>query len=338
MWVVVPTCATRGTPWIGLRLARSSGPPAVTDRDSDALAGVVPAGPLELPGWVEFNTWRTGLKVRHFRASLDNGAAISAVLYLDGRGRVKVPRLNPYVPLSFRSSRQRGSGRTADWLRVAVPLVEEMRRRRVPNQIYLPPAVEDVRPWQWRGFLVGVEYTYCLDLPLDPALMERSQKQNGDRAIKLGMTVDRVSTVEPIIECLTDTAERVGFSNEIGGRELRIACDLLGEDNLRMYVCFDGTGSAASSAVVVHAPGAHAFGWLFGTKTEHLAQGAGQLLWRSVFADLAASGATGVDFGGPNSPGIATFKSRWGSRLVPIYSVRSYSARSWARFLADWLK
>lgn len=63
----------------------------MTDRDSDALAGVVPAGPLELPGWVEFNTWRTGLKVRHFRASLDNGAAISAVLYLDGRGRVKVP-------------------------------------------------------------------------------------------------------------------------------------------------------------------------------------------------------------------------------------------------------
>ncbi len=302
------------------------------------MTGSAPHGPLELPGWIEFHTWRTGLKTQEFSASIDGGAEIRAVLYLDRRGRVRMPHLNPYLSIAFRSLRQRPNGRTEDWLNVAALLVDEMRRRGVPNPIYLPPEVKDVRPWQWRGFMVGVDYTYRLDLPLDATLIERSHKKNGDKAVKLGMTVDRVTTVEPVVECLMDASRRVGYVNEIGPRELERLVDLLGEDSLRMYVCRDGSGSVASAVVAVHVPGAFALGWLFGTKTEYLAKGAGQLVWQSAFADLTAAGAIGLDFEGPNSRGIAEFKSRWGSTLAPMYSVRSYTTRSGARFLADWLK
>lgn len=234
---------------------------------------------------------------------------------------------------------RRGSARrqTVDWLGATGPLGEGMKRRGVPNLIYLPPEVEDVRPWLRRGFLVSTAYAYHLDLPFDPAMMERSQRQNGDRASRLGTTVDRVNRVDPVVESLTETAQRVRFSKVIGHRDLRWACDVLGEGSLTLCVCFDSTGGAASSAVALHVPGARAIGWLFGTKTDHLAQGAGQLLWRWVFGDLAIGGATAADFGGPNCLGIVTFKSRWGSKRATISGVRSYTLRAGARFLAEWL-
>jgi hypothetical protein len=294
--------------------------------------------PLELPGWLEFNTWRTGLKAHRFSAAPDGGPEIRAVFYVDRRGRLKLPPTNPYIPIVFRSARQRPSGRTAEWLRAAAPLVDEMRRRGIADVQYLPPDVDDVRPWRGRGFLVGVRYTYCLDFPFDPALTDRTHKQHADKAARLGMTVERVTDVEPVIECLAETEARKGLSLRIGDRELRTALDLLGPDSLRLYVCFDPLGRAASACVIAHSPGERAIGWIAGTKTEDLADGASNLLWRSAFDNLASAGATGVDFCGANVESIATFKSRWGSRLVPSYTVRTYSARAAARFLADWVR
>jgi len=293
--------------------------------------------PLELPGWLEFNTWRTGLTAHRFSAAPGGGPEIRAVFYVDRRGRLKLPPNNPFIPIVFRSARQRPSGRTAEWLRAAAPLVEEMRRRGMANPQYLPPDVDDVRPWRWRGFLVGVRYTYCLDFPFDPSLADRAHMQHADRALQLGMTVEQVTDVEPVIECLAETEARKGLSIGIGLRELRVALSLLGPDSLRMYVCFDAQGRAASTCVIVHSLGARAAGLISGTKAANLAAGASPLLWRVAFDDLESAGATGIDFGGANVESISEFKSRWGSRLVPTYTVRTHSARAAARFLANWI-
>lgn len=292
--------------------------------------------PLELPGWLEFNAWRTGLRAHRFSTGTDGGSEALAVFYLDKRGRVKLPTTNPYLPVVFRSERHRPSGRTVEWLRVATLMAEEMKRRGTANQLYLPPDVVDVRPWQWCGFLVGVRYTYHLDFPLDPGLIDRGQSQNAQKAARLGMTVDRVTDVDRVIECLVETEARHGFSAGIGHRELSVAQTLLDPENLRMYVCFDSHGHAASSCVVLHAPGARAIGWVAGSRTKWLADGAGHLMWRRAFDDLASAGAAGIDLAGANIGSVAAFKSRWGSRLVPNYSVRTYSMRTGARFLVDW--
>ena len=292
--------------------------------------------PLELPGWLEFNTWRTGLTAHRFSAAPGGGPEIRAVFYVDRRGRLKLPPNNPFIPVVFRSARQRPSGRTAEWLRAAAPLVEEMRRRGVTNQLYLPPDVEDVRPWRWRGFLVGVRYTYCLDFPFDSVLVDRQTQRHGDKAMMLGMTVKQVTDVEPVVECLAETEARKGFSLGISVRELRVAHNLLGSDNLRMYVCFDREGRSAATRVVVHSPGTRAIAWMAGTIMAHRADGANHLVWRYSLEDLASAGATGIDLCGANIESVAAFKSQWGSRLVPTYTVRTYSARAGARFLADW--
>jgi Acetyltransferase (GNAT) domain len=293
--------------------------------------------PLELPGWLEFNVWRTGLKARRFSfAVTPGGPEIRAVLYLDQRGRVKMPLNNPYLPVAFQSARQGRSGRTADWLRAAAPLVEEIKQRGIANGITLPPEVDDVRPWTWRDFLVRVRYSYYIDFPFDPTLMDRKTRKTCDKAATLGMSVDRVVDVGPVMDCLSETEARKGFSHGLGHRELEAARDLLGPDGLRMYACFDRQGQPGSSLVVVHAHGGRAVGWLAGTSRTHLADGAVHLLWRHAFADLASAGATGIDLCGANIESIAAFKSHWGARLVPYFAVRSYSVRAGARFLADW--
>jgi len=291
--------------------------------------------PLELPGWVEFNAWRTGLKEHRFSVA-NGGAEVRAVFYLDGHGRLRLPPNNAYMPVVFRSERERPSGRTAQWLAASAPLVEEMRDRGVVNHLHLPPEVDDVRPWLWRGFLVRVGYTYCLDFPFDVGALDRETRHHCDKAMGLGMTVDRVASIDSVMECLAETEARKGFSHRIGARELRVAQTLLGSDSLRMYVCFDSQGRPAAARAVVHSPGARAVAWMAGTKTTRLADGANYLLWRHSLDDLSSAGATGIDLNGANIESVAMFKSQWGGHLAPTYAVRTYSIRAGYRFLADW--
>lgn len=292
---------------------------------------------IESPGWVEFHARRSGLRPYRYTGD-EAGAHVRALLYLDRRGRVCLPDLVPYVAVAFETARQRSSGRTAEWLRLTRPLAEEIRRRTVPRRVFLSAAVEDVRPWQWAGLLVDVDYAYAIDLPFNPALMDRGQRTNCAKATRLGMRVERIDHPGPVIACLAESAARIGYRVRIDEADLRTARGLLGVDGLRMYACFDPQGVPASACVVVHAPGSQAFGWLTGTRSERLADGVNHLLWRTVIDDIESAGATGLDFGGPNSPTISAFKSRWGARLMPIHSIRSYSFRAAARFCADWIR
>jgi hypothetical protein len=295
-------------------------------------------GPLELPGWIEFNERRTGLTAERLSPeSESSGAAARAVLYRDRRGRVKLPRNNPYLPVAFSSARSRPSGRTAEWLRAAAPLVEAMERHGTANTIWLPPVVDDVRPWRWAGFVARIGYTYWLDLPYETAAMDRGARRTTDKAGSLGLTVRRVDDVRPVMECLLETEARKRFSHHLGERELRMLQDLVGPESLRMYVCFDARGRAAAARIALLAPSATALAWVAGTRSEQRSSGANHLLFRHLLEDLSAAGATGLDLCGANIPSVAQFKSEWGGRLVPVYGVRTHSLRAGARFLADWL-
>jgi hypothetical protein len=292
--------------------------------------------PLELEGWVEWNVWRSGLSVLRY-AEEAGASSLGAILYVDRRGRVKLPAGNPYLAVVYRAAPSRPSSHTGAWHTLAAPLVSEMKGRGSANQLHLPPEIRDVRPWAWDGFMVGVRYTYYLDFPVNVGRIEGGTRRHGDKALRLGMTVERVTDVRPVTECLAETAARQHFALFPGQHELDAARRLLGDEHLRMYVCFDRQGRAASCCVVLHAPGARAIEWLAGTAGHGLAEGAAPLLHRVVFDDLAQAGAAGIDLCGANNPSVAAFKSRWGSQLTPNYTVRTHSVRAAARFVADWL-
>jgi hypothetical protein len=294
--------------------------------------------PLELPGWLEFNAWRTGLKVHHSSTELGDGVRADAVLYVDRRGRVKLPPNNPYLAVVFRSPHEGSTRRTGEWHRAVAPLVEEMKRRGSGNQLYLPPDITDVRPWIGRGFFVGVRYTYILDLPFDEALQTRETRRRIRRAEAQGLTVARTADVDLVHRCLSEGEARQGFSTDVGPPQLRTASDLIGQDNLRMYVCQDPAGRPLSACTVLHVPGARAVGWLAGGSVKGVAEGASRLLFRFAFDDLALADATGLDMAGANIPSVATFKSYFGARLAPNFAIRTYSPRTAARFALDWLR
>lgn len=284
------------------------------------MPGETGLAPLELPGWLEFNSWRTGLRAHRFSSS-SGGPEIRAVLYFDRRGRVTLPPNNPYLPIVFKSGRHRPSGRTSEWLNAVDPLVDEICRRGAANRLRLVPDVTDVRPWRWHGFAIDVGYTYCLDFPMDPTLVDRCQRRGAERAAQQGMTVERVPDIKAVVDCLIETQERKRIVFGLSEQELRAAQQMLGEDGMRTYVCFDSRGCPASSCVILHAPGHRAIGWLAGMKRAHMADGAGHLVWRAAFDDLAAAGATGLDLCGGELRPTGEFKARWGAALVPVFCV-----------------
>lgn len=211
-----------------------------------------------------------------------------------------------------------------------------MKRLGTANQLYFPPGIDDIRPWSWRGFFVGVRYTYILDLPLDASLMDKSLRRDIQRATTLGMTVERVRDVDMVVECLAESEARQGFSHHLNRRELLELQALLGDDALRIYIGFDAHGRPACANLALHAPGSVAINWIGGTKSANLADGADPFVMRYMFDDLYAAGAAGVDLCGANMPSVAAFKAKWGARLASNYGIRTYGLRTGARIFSDW--
>jgi hypothetical protein len=110
----------------------------------------------------------------------------------------------------------------------------------------------------------------------------------------------------------------------------------MGLGNLRMYAAFGVDRVPLSAIAVLHAPGTRALGWLSGSTRAGIQGRAGLSLWAAAFDDLANAGATGIDMCGANIAAVASYKSHWGPRLVPIYDVRRFTLRALARFGLDW--
>jgi hypothetical protein len=301
------------------------------------LGDVVIPSPLETPGWIEFNTWRTGLTAHHVTAGGAGGDnRLNALLYVDRRGRVVMPPNNPYLPIRFETDRANPASRTAAWIRASRILLDEMNERGVVNQIHWPPGITDMRPFAWDGYLVGVRYTYVLDLPLDERRVSRNTRSLLHRIESSGVTVERTDDIDAVMSCLEQSEMRRSFAHGLGRRELEAAARIMGPDTMRMQVAFDRSGRPASALVNLHVPGGRAIGWLFGNSPTALRDKTGIAILRHEFSDLAAAGATSVDLCGANIESVATFKSHWGAELVPTFDVRDYSLRATGRYALDW--
>ena len=322
-------------------LHASHPPPAlVTER----LVNVTEEGrrdPLFLPGWQEFNRLKWGVTPLPVQLGLENSdlPRLDAVLYLNPRGRVVRPPLNPYLAIAFQPTSTTHSFRIASqWMKVAQRLVSKMREFGLSRPLFLPPEVGDVRPWQWSGFRTSVRYTYHLDFPYDLRMADTGVRSRMRRAQRLGYVCERTTNVRAIWECLKATEERQGFDHRLTVEDLELARRCMGDEHLRGYVCYGPQGEPASAAYVLFSPGGKGIGWLHGAKKEHLSDGVVQLLDAFILEELQANGATEFDFVGANLPGVATAKSYWGCELIPYYVIEEpgllavmHAVRAWWR-------
>lgn len=289
--------------------------------------------PLSLDGWLEFNRYKWGVKP--LRVRLIEGEkelpAIEAVLYLDKRGCIVQPPLNPYLPITFYpTSTDKIPRLYRQWDSLSKLLVEEFVNRRVKGSVAFPPEVIDIRQWQWRGFLAEVRYTFYLDLPYHLELADYSERKQVNKAERAAFTCE-VATKDmfaDVIACLAETEVRQGFTYNLSVKDLKTALDLLGEETFRVYVCRDSVGEVSSARIVISSFGMRAIDWVAGTRRRYLSSGATQLLIWHVLTDLARQGAIGFDFAGANLPTVSAAKADWGGRLVPYCLVRPLNLRT----------
>ncbi len=293
--------------------------------------------PLLHAGWAEFAcaTWRLSPLPWVFAT---NGARLETLLFTDARGRIVRPPIAPYVPLLFHSTATTPTRRGAEWLEVATPLAELMRRRGVVGTVPLDPSTPDARPWSWQSFALHTVHTYYLSLPYDLQDANESTRRQARRAEKSGYTCTQVVTSADVIACLTETEARQGFRTGLTASQLDVLHRTMGPDSCRAYVCYAPDGQPASARVILWSPGGPAIDWLVGTRTEHLPSSATQTLTAYVLADLARAGASLFDFEGADIKGVARAKMGWGGTLVPFTAIRQPSWRSTLGAARDALK
>lgn len=304
-----------------------------------AFDAATPPSALSLPGVLEFNATRWGLRHEILDVATSGGSSASAIVYMDRRGRLVQPPLTPYTAIEFRVPEGCGARRRASlWVELAGALAERMRAHGIHGLLPLSPDVADARPWQWRGFEAQLRYTFIMPFPYSEDDRSRDVRRRIRQAQDLGTTCRLETEPEPetILACLRSTERRQGFHDGLSVSDLTTARQLIGEQHLRMYTCSLPDGEVVSARIVLHRPGSPALGWLAGTRERGLSTGASQLLMHHVLMDLESQKASGIDFCGANLESVASEKKGWGATLVDYPTLTTFGFRSVAIAAKRW--
>jgi hypothetical protein len=289
------------------------------------------ASPLELDGWLEFNERKWGVRAERVRYPDERGP-LSAVLYLNRRGRVQLPHLNPYLPVRYDARRSAPYRAIREWNRAADAFALDLRQRGLAGTIAFPPSVRDLRAWTWHGFRVGVRYTLIQELPVSEVSVDPAMRRRARRAARAGYRCERTDRYADVLACLSDTEERQRFRYGLTLEDLRVLHAALG-DGFRTYICYDPLGNPAAARLVLHSPDGEAIDWVNGIQRAELASGAAPMLILHVLDDLAGAGAHTLDWEGANIPSIAAAKERWGGRIETWFTVEPFTAMNLARWI-----
>lgn len=299
------------------------------------------SSPLALDGWLEFNCRKWNLRPRIMEFKEDNKGLplLKAILYFDKNGHVRMPPINPYLPIEFSPTPTEQVARISrQWLCLGSLMADEIYKKGLRGTVSFPPEVSDLRPFQWKGFNIGVRYTFHLNLPVPEEQIDHAVRKQIRKALRSGFECRPAVSSQDVISCLLDTENRQGFSHGLSTGDIDMARDILGEEYFRVYGCYAPNGGIASARIVLHFPGCRAIDWVAGTKREFLNSGATQAVIAYALNDLAEVGARSFDFAGANIPNVAAAKVTWGGRLVPFYTISAPSLRGLVKYALDMIR
>lgn len=292
------------------------------------------------PAWSEFIAKKWSLSTQTIETGIDDpsGMRSQITVFLNDRGRIRMPRLAPYLPVHFSSTPTSSPSRIAgQWLEASTLLARMMDDIGYGGSISFAPETRDLRAWQWLGHSVEVRYTYYLDFPYNPASASGAVRRNIKKATNAGYTCEMTEDVHEVHRCLSETEQRQGFGYGISEEDLLSLWSSLGADSCRFYVVRSPSRDVAAARVILHHQEGRAVDWISGTVTEHLSSGATQQLVHFALEDLQSIGAHGFDFEGANIPSVARSKMEWGAALVPFYTLRPTSVRTLAQDARRWV-
>ncbi len=190
-------------------------------------------------------------------------------------------------------------------------------------RIHLPPGLDDIRPAVWRGWTPLPLYTYEHELSAseDPTNGWSSSTANYFR-----QHAEEFDLVEPSAAvCASLCAVSYGRS----GREPPMRTDrirhflerLTNDGDVVIYGALGKDSNEIEAAVAVPRDDRSAFYWIAGS----LPGPAMTVLVGKLFEHLARQGTNRFDFVGANTPSIAEFKRKFGSRLAPYQRIERFT-------------
>lgn len=279
---------------------------------------------LFLDGWLKFNEEKWGYKPERVLYQIPGKdlPKLEGVFYLNKKGHVVMPPRNPYLPLQFTPTPTDQPYRLyTQWLEVSELLADDLKKRGFRGTIAFPPGFFDARAFQWLGFDVGIRYTFVGSLPIDEALIDPSTKQKIKKAHRFGYSWLQSKDWEAINYCLKKTGEAKDFSHLVSSKELEYACNILGKESFRGYLCKSEKGEPVSGQIKLFLAEGVSIDWSAGTDRNHIKNGVNQLLYKDSFEDMAGNGGKIFDLCGANIESVANAKATWGFPLVPYITI-----------------
>jgi hypothetical protein len=281
-------------------------------------------------GWLAFNEHKWGVRAERVTYP-EPGGPLNVVLYLDRRGRVVLPRLNPYLPVSYEQRPSVPYRATRAWTAAAGAMAADLRRRGLGSTVAFQSNVRDLRPLAWRGFRLGVNYTVTQELPIPEAHIDPDVRRRVRRATEAKYRCERTLAFDDVIACVAETERRQGFRYALTISDLDLLASTMGEA-FRAYVCYSADGRPVAAQLLLHQEGGQAIDWVNGTALDELASGATQLLTKFSLADVLNAGAVSIDWEGANIPSVSASKERWGGQIEPWFTIEPLTIRNVARW------
>lgn len=188
------------------------------------------------------------------------------------------------------------------------------------------PALIDVRSFKWRGWNAVPSYTYNLDINKFPGIyqnmMGRSVMKKINKAKKTKIKIQKSDKIRDFLKLYRMTFEKQDRGLPLPEKSVLKLFNILHKAGYcQLYVAKSANGKILSGNIQVSDNPDESFDWLAGSNPKYLNTGANQLLYWSIFEDLAKKGVKRFDFCGADIPSVARHKSGFGGDLTTYYVV-----------------
>jgi hypothetical protein len=142
---------------------------------------------------------------------------LECVIYRDKRNRIINPPVQIYLGLSYSSTP------TDDYIKLSrqwQQILEQFALFFLKEKsiwLNLPPNVNDVRGLRWKDFVILVDYTYKLNLPIDFSFCDHAVRKNIAKAQRYGYFCTRLGKehINDMYRILSNTEKRQNFSTKL---------------------------------------------------------------------------------------------------------------------------
>lgn len=242
-------------------------------------------------------------------------AARLAVRRLFGLAYVVIPPLTAYSAIRLGSDP--GEAEIHDRTSILESLLEAVERRFYAAALHLPPPIQDLRPFTWRGWGVRPLYTYHIRLdsahdPMDAwseSARRMARQQSQEFEIVSGEAAMQARWV-------VESYERNGRKPPLTEERLAAVAENLKRDGLATtYAARNLASKEIEASVTVLRNDDTAYYWAAGSRPGPSMT----VLLASLLPLLASDGVTLFDFIGANTASIAEFKRRFGGQLTTYF-------------------